>query len=67
MVLILLIRLGGALLITLHGLFHLQMVLAGKASRPVDIASEIIVTISPTVLTLILLILGFNESKMKGE
>jgi hypothetical protein len=55
------LTLGGALFVGLHGLFHIQMLVAGMASRPVDIATEVFVIISPAVLTVFLLVLRLKQ------
>ena len=55
------LTLGGALFVGLHGLFHIQMLIAGMASRPVDIATEVFVIISPAVLAVFLLMLRLKQ------
>jgi len=55
------LTLGGALFITLHGLFHIQMLIAGMAPTWLDFATESIVIISPAILTALLFILRLKE------
>jgi hypothetical protein len=53
--------LGGALFVILHGVFHVQMLIMGMATAPADIAFEVLVVISPSVLAAILLIIRIRE------
>jgi hypothetical protein len=55
------LTLGGALFIIFHGLFHAQMLVMGMVSTATDLAIEILIIISPSVLTLVLLILRIKE------
>ena len=55
------LTLGGALFIVLHGVFHVQMLIQGMATTPADIAFEVLVVISPSVLSAILLIIRIRE------
>ncbi len=55
------LTLGGAWFVVLHGVFHVQMLLGGMATDPADIAFEVLIVISPSVLTAILLIIRIRE------
>ena len=55
------LTLGGALFVVLHGVFHLQMLITGMATTLADIAFEVLVVISPSVLAAILLIIRIRE------
>jgi len=52
---------AGALFVTLHGLFHIQMLIAGMAPTWLDFTTESIVIISPAILTALLFILRLRE------
>ena len=55
------LTLGGALFVVLHGVFHVQMLIQGMATTLADIAFELLVVISPSVLAAILLIIRVRE------
>jgi hypothetical protein len=55
------LTLGGVLFVVLHGLFHLQMLIMGMATTLADIAFEVLVVISPSVLAALLLIIRIRE------
>lgn len=52
---------GGALFVTLHGVFHIQMLFMGMAPTFLDIVVEIFVIIGPAVLTAALLVLRVRQ------
>jgi len=55
------LTLGGALFIILHGVFHMNMLAMGMAPTAMDVAKEILIIISPSILTAILLFLRIKE------
>ena len=55
------LTLGGVLFVVLHGVFHLQMLIMGMATALADIAFEVLVVISPSVLAATLLIIRIRE------
>jgi hypothetical protein len=55
------LTLGGVLFVVLHGVFHLQMLIMGMATTPADIAFEVLVVISHSVLAALLLIIRIRE------
>lgn len=55
------LTLGGALFIVLHGLFHVQMLVVGMAPTVLDVATEVLIIISPSILTAVLLVLRIRE------
>lgn len=55
------LTLGGALFIMLHGVFHVQMLLVGMAPTTMDVAKEVLLIISPSLLTALLLVLRIRE------
>jgi len=55
------LTLGGALFVSLHGMFHIQMLVMGMAPTLLDILIETVVIISPAVLSTILFILRLRE------
>jgi hypothetical protein len=59
------LTLGGSLFIILHGVFHMQMLVMGMVSTATDLAIEILIIISPSVLTAVLLILRIREHSRK--
>jgi hypothetical protein len=61
------LTLGGSLFIILHGLFHTQMLVMGMVSTATDLAIEILIIISPSVLTVVLLILRIREHSQKSN
>ena len=52
---------GGALFVTLHGVFHIHMLIMGMAPTFVDIVVEVLVIITPAVLTAVLLALRIHQ------
>lgn len=57
------LTLGGSLFIIFHGLFHVQMLTMGMAPTSLDVAKELIIIISPSVLTALLLALRIKEHR----
>ena len=55
------LTLGGALFVVLHGVFHVQMLIMGMATTTADIAFEVLVVISPSVLAALLLVIRIRE------
>ena len=55
------LTLGGSLFIILHGVFHVQMLAMGMAPTALDVAKEILIIISPSILTALLLFLRIRE------
>ena len=55
------LTLGGSLFIILHGVFHIQMLVMGMAPTALDVAKEILIIISPSIFTLLLLVLRMRE------
>jgi hypothetical protein len=55
------LTLGGSLFIILHGVFHVQMLAMGMAPTALDVAKEILIIISPSILTALLLVLRIRE------
>lgn len=55
------LTLGGVLFVVLHGVFHVQMLIQGMATAPADIAFEVLVVISPSLLAAILLFIRVRE------
>lgn len=48
--------LGGSLFVTLHGVFHIHMLLMGMAPTGWDVAKELFVIILPSALTFVLFV-----------
>ena len=61
------LTLGGSLFIILHGLFHIQMLIMGMATTALDVAIEIFIIISPSVLAALLLILRIREHSQNSN
>ena len=61
------LTLGGALFIILHGVFHVQMLVMGMAPTALDVAKEIFLIISPSVLTTVLLVLRIREHSQNAN
>jgi hypothetical protein len=61
------LTLGGSLFIILHGVFHIQMLVMGMATTALDVAIEIIIIISPSVLTAFLLVLRIREHSQSSN
>jgi len=61
------LTLGGSLFIILHGLFHIQMLIMGMATSAFDVAVEIFIIISPSVLAALLLILRIREHSQNSN
>ena len=59
------LTLGGALFLVLHGFFHIQMLFAGMVKRPLDIAIEIFIIITPSMLAALLLVLRLYERRVE--
>jgi hypothetical protein len=55
------LTLGGSLFIILHGVFHVQMLAMGMAPTALDVAKEILIIISPSILTALLLVFRIRE------
>lgn len=55
--------LGGSIFVVLHGLFHIHMLIMGMVPTPLDAVIEIVIIISPSVLTLYLLLCQMKEHK----
>ena len=55
------LTLGGSLFIILHGAFHSQMILNGMIPTTLDIVIELMVIITPSILTALLLALRVME------
>jgi hypothetical protein len=55
------LTLGGSIFIILHGVFHVQMLAMGMAPTALDVAKEILIIISPSILTALLLVLRIRE------
>jgi hypothetical protein len=61
------LTLGGSFFIILHGLFHIQMLIMGMATTALDVAIEIFIIISPSVLAALLLILRIREHSQNSN
>ena len=61
------LTLGGSLFIILHGLFHIQMLIMGMAPTALDVAIELFIIISPSVLAALLLILRIREHSQNSN
>jgi hypothetical protein len=61
------LTLGGSLFIILHGVFHIQMLVMGMAPTVLDVAIEILIIISPSILAAVLLILRIREHSQSSN